>query len=60
VVPHDERMPVYWTANRATTGPELNLSNNVVSEGPYFMLRFRPKLSQQEVSTLATYLLGLK
>jgi hypothetical protein len=60
VVPHDERMPVYWTANRATTGPELNLSNPVVSEGPYFMLRFRPKLSPQEVSTLATYLLGLK
>ncbi|HYF95405.1 MAG TPA: c-type cytochrome [Symbiobacteriaceae bacterium] len=60
VVPHDERMPAYWSENRAVTGPALNLAKPVASEGPYFMLRFREKFTEEEVSTLATYLLGLK
>jgi mono/diheme cytochrome c family protein len=60
VLPHAERMPAYWSANRAVIGPALNLEKPVVSEGPYYMLRFREKFTQEEVSALATYLLGLK
>lgn len=60
VVPHDKRMPVYWSANRAVTGPSLSLDQPVTSEGPYYMLRFHHKLSKEEISVLATYLLGLK
>jgi len=60
VVPHSERMPAYWSENRAVSGPQVNLAKPVVSEGPYFMLRFREKFSQDEVSTLASYLLGQK
>lgn len=59
VIPHDRRMPAYWSENRRD-GPAPDLTGPVVSEGPYFMLRFRGKLTEQEVSTLATYLLGLK
>jgi mono/diheme cytochrome c family protein len=59
-MPHDQRMPVYWSANRATASPELNLKDKVVSEGPYFMPRFKGKLTDEEISILAKYLLGLK
>ncbi|HWI61949.1 MAG TPA: cytochrome c [Symbiobacteriaceae bacterium] len=60
VVPHDERMPAYWSDNRAVTGPAVSLAKPVTSQGPYFMLRYRGKLTPEEVSTLARYLLGLK
>lgn len=59
-MPHDQRMPVYWSANRANAGPNLNLSTQVLSEGPYYMTRFAGKLSDQEISTIARYLVGLK
>jgi mono/diheme cytochrome c family protein len=59
-VPHDQRMPTYWSANRATFGPDLNLKDKVVSEGPYYMPRFKGKLTDAEISVLAKYLLGLK
>lgn len=59
-VPHDLRMPVYWSANRATIAPTLQLNAQVVSEGPYFMPRFKGKLTDEEISTIAKYLLGLK
>lgn len=60
VLSHADRMPTYWSQNRAVRGPALDLSAPVVSEGPYFMLRFRERLTQEEVSVLARYLMGLK
>ncbi len=59
---HDKRMPVYWSASRATVSPSLNIGdkNKVVSEGPYNMPRFKGKLSDEEISILAKYLMGLK
>jgi len=57
---HDKRMPVYWSANRATTSPELNLKDATVSEGPYYMPRFKGRLTDEEISILSKYLLGLK
>ncbi|HWI52678.1 MAG TPA: c-type cytochrome [Symbiobacteriaceae bacterium] len=57
---HDLRMPTFWSANRATTGPAPVLTNPVVSEGPYFMPRFKGKLTDDEITTIARYLLGLK
>lgn len=57
---HDLRTPVYWSANRATIGPELRLKDPIISEGPYFMPRFKDKLTDDEISTIARYLLGLK
>lgn len=57
---HEERMPVYWSANRATVTPELNLENPVLSEGPYYMPRFKDKLTDEEITILSRYLLGLK
>jgi len=57
---HDIRMPVYWSANRATTQPQVNLTNKVVSEGPYYMIRFKGRLTDDEISILAKYLMGLK
>lgn len=59
-VPHDVRMPVYWSANRATLGPELNLQKQTVSTGTYYMPRFKGKLTDDEISTIARYLMGLK
>lgn len=59
-VPHDVRMPVYWSANRAATSPDLQLKDKVISEGPYYMPRFQGKLTDQEISTIAKYLMGLK
>lgn len=60
VVSHEKRMPVYWSANRAATKPEIDLSTKVVSGGPYNMPRFKGKLTDEEISTLAKYLMGLK
>ncbi|HWI61675.1 MAG TPA: c-type cytochrome [Symbiobacteriaceae bacterium] len=57
---HDQRMPVYWSANRASVTPQVNLKDQTKSEGPYFMPRFKGKLTDEEISTLAKYLLGLK
>ncbi|HYF93159.1 MAG TPA: c-type cytochrome [Symbiobacteriaceae bacterium] len=57
---HDKRMPVYWSANRASASPAVNLKDQIKSEGPYFMPRFQGKLTDQEITTLARYLLGLK
>lgn len=59
-LPHDERMPIYWSSNRAAVGPELDLSYEVISEGPYFMPAFKGKLTDEEIATIAKYLLGLK
>jgi mono/diheme cytochrome c family protein len=60
VVSHDRRMPVYWMDSRPVTGPETNLQPPLVSEGPYYMMRFRQRLTDQEIRILAQYLLGLK
>lgn len=60
VLSHAERMPIYWSQNRAVRGPALDLSAPVVSEGPYYMLRFRERLGPDEVTVLARYLMGLK
>jgi mono/diheme cytochrome c family protein len=57
---HDQRMPVYWSANRASTSPQPQFKDKVVSEGPYFMPRFKGKLTDEEISTIARYLMGLK
>jgi mono/diheme cytochrome c family protein len=57
---HDQRMPVYWSANRATISPEPTFKDRTVSEGPYFMPRFKGRLTDEEISTIAKYLLGLK
>lgn len=57
-MPHDERMPVYWSANRAATQPTLNLKDKIVSEGPYYMPRVN--LTDAEVTLLSRYLLSLK
>lgn len=59
-MPHDQRMPVYWSQNRATKTNELDLRTKVISEGPYFMPFFEGRLSDAEISTIAKYLLGLK
>lgn len=59
-MPHDERMPVYWSANRANAGPQIDLKNKVVSEGPYYMPSFEGKLTDAEINTIVKYLLGLK
>lgn len=60
VIPHNLRMPVYWSANRASTSPEPNLKDKIVSEGPYYMPRFVGKLTNEEIATIAKYLMGLK
>lgn len=58
---HDQRMPVYWSANRATITPQADLTVQVKSEGPYFMPRFKGgKLSDDDIATIARYLMGLK
>jgi mono/diheme cytochrome c family protein len=59
-IPHDVRMPVYWSANRATRQPTLNTKDQVKSEGPYSMPRFKGVLTDNEISVLAKYLMGLK
>lgn len=59
-MPHDRRMPVYWSANRATLGPNLNLEDKIISEGPYAMPRFKDRLTDAEIAILAQYLMGLK
>lgn len=60
VLTHAERMPIYWSQHRAVRGPDLDLTAPVLSEGPYYMLRFRERLTPEEVSVLARYLMGLK
>ncbi|MDF2627993.1 MAG: hypothetical protein K0R39_1824 [Symbiobacteriaceae bacterium] len=57
---HDVRMPVYWSANRATTSPQPNLTNPVISTGIYYMPRFKGKLTDEEIATISRYLMGLK
>lgn len=57
---HDERMPIYWSANRATTSPQPVLTNPVAGANIYYMPRFKEKLTDDEISTIARYLLGLK
>ncbi|MFZ5817012.1 MAG: c-type cytochrome [Bacillota bacterium] len=59
-MPHDERMPIYWSENRATKTDQLDLTKKVVSEGPYFMPPFEGRLADAEISLIARYLLGLK
>ncbi len=59
-MPHDERMPIYWSQNRAITSTEIDLSERVVSEGPYYMPAFEDRLTDEEISVIADYLLGLK
>lgn len=57
---HDQRLPVYWSANRATTSPQPVLTNPVEGANIYYMPRFKGKLTDEEISTIARYLLGLK
>lgn len=59
-MPHERRMPVYWSANRAATSPDLNLKSKVVSEGPYYMPRFKGRLTDQEIAIISKYLANLK
>jgi mono/diheme cytochrome c family protein len=64
-IPHDLRMPTFWSANRATAQPSLDLTTPRVSEGPYFMPRFKnglptDRMTDQEIATIAKYLMGLK
>jgi len=59
-MPHDERMPIYWSQNRAIKSAEIDLSQRVVSEGPYYMPAFEGRLTDEEIATIAQYLLGLK
>jgi len=59
-MPHDERMPIYWSQNRATKTDQVDLSVKTISEGPYNMPDFEGKLTDEEISTIARYLLGLK
>jgi cytochrome c553 len=59
-IAHDVRMPKYWSANRAILGPTLTTDKPVISEGPYSMTRFKGVLTDQEISTIAKYLMGLK
>lgn len=58
----DRRMPVYWSANRATITPAVRIGaeHRILSEGPYSMPRFKGKLSDEDISILAKYLMGLK
>ena len=52
-MPHDERMPIYWSQNRAITSTEIDLSERVVSEGPYYMPAFEGRLTDEEISIIA-------
>lgn len=59
-LPHDERMPVYWSSSRAVAGPDLVLGpdKQVVSEGPYQMPVV--DLTDEELDIIVRYLLSLK
>lgn len=60
-VPHEERMPIYWSINRATRGPRPDLSIPTLSEGPYYMPpAMTEMLTDQQIAILSKYLLGLK
>lgn len=59
-VPNEERMPIYWSANRLGTGPEPELKNPVVPQINSYMPAFEGKLSDQEMNLIIRYLLGLK
>jgi mono/diheme cytochrome c family protein len=64
---HDRRMPLYWYSNRSTNKPDgkgmpaLDLGKQTVApEGtPYSMPRFKGKLTDEEIKTIAQYLLTL-
>lgn len=66
-LPHDTRMPIYWAANRSfnTVGPngqpKIDLTNKTIApEGtPYSMVRFKGKLTDEEIKIIAKYLLTL-
>lgn len=58
-MPHDERMPIYWSANRASVSPTLNLQKSVVSDVPVQMPAIK-SMSDEEIRILARYLLTLK
>lgn len=59
-MPHDERMPIYWSANRATRSDKVDLTKKTVSTGAHSMPSFQGKLTDTEISTIVKYLLGLK
>lgn len=60
-MPHEERMPIYWSGSRATRSPELNLISPTVSQGPYYMPpAMADMLSDEQVAIISRYLLGLK
>lgn len=60
-VPHEERMPIYWSVNRARNGPQLDLSAPTVSAGPYYMPpAMEDMLTDEQIAILSKYLLGLK
>lgn len=59
-MPHDERMPIYWSANRATKSDKVDLTTKTVSQGPYYMPAFEGRLTDEQISTIVKYLLGLK
>jgi hypothetical protein len=59
-MPHDERMPVYWSSNRAVAGPRVQIGpeKRIVSEGPYQMPVV--PLTDEELDILVRYLLSLR
>jgi len=59
-MPHDRRMPVFWASNRAYQSPDLDLGTPTISEGPYYMPRFAGRLTNEEISLISEYLMGLK
>lgn|GEM_PF-1275134 len=59
VITHEQRMPVFWSENRAVAAPSVDLSHRIASEGPYYMLRFAGRLTDAEIEALAQYLLAI-
>lgn len=60
-VPNEERMPIYWSANRLGTGPEPELKNPVKSWSVgTFMPVFEKRLTPEEIDLIVRYLMGLK
>lgn len=66
-VPHNERMPLYWNTNRSTNKPDskgspaLDLNKQTIAPAgtAYSMPRFKGKLTDDEIKTIARYLLTL-
>lgn len=66
-VPHDVRMPNYWAASRTSNQPgpngqpkiDLSIKAWAAPGTPYSMPRFKGKLTDEEIKTIAKYLMTL-